>query len=297
MGLATERWATGAWTGNPAAAPPADSRQRRLSDSAQWAPCRPGRAGTMSRMGRGSEGISAEAASSAKFQTTRWSIVLAAAHRSGADSREALSTLCRLYWFPVYAYVRRRGFHHHQAADLAQGFFTSMIEGNTFRNADRERGKFRSYLLGALKHYLSHEWHYANARKRGGGRQLFPLDVDAAEERYATDPSHDLTPEKLYERRWAVTVMEVAMEELRGQFVREGKERFFDLLKEFLTGGSNEAYGAAGAVLGMEAGTVKVTVHRLRKRYADLLRRQIAQTVHEPEQVEEEIRYLFSAVS
>lgn len=268
-----------------------------LSHSMSPSPCTGYLSGTIWRMDGGLESTSVSAASKARFQTTQWSVVLAAAHRSSAGSRDALATLCRIYWYPVYAYVRRRGFHHDQASDLTQGFFTSMIEGNTFRNAAPERGKFRSYLLGAVKHFLSHEWHYARAQKRGGGREMFRLDSEDAQQRYAMEPWHDLTPEKLFDRQWAMTVLELAMEELRRQFAREGKERFFHLLKDFLTGGSNEAYKAVGAELGMEEGTVKVTAHRLRKRYAELLRRQILQTVQKPEQVEEEIRQLFTSVS
>jgi RNA polymerase sigma factor (sigma-70 family) len=231
-----------------------------------------------------------------RFATTQWSVVLAAGQATGAESQAALSKLCTLYWYPLYAYARRRGLNADQAADVTQGFFARLLEQKIVRTADPERGKFRSYLLGAFKHYLSHEWARARARKRGGGRRFVPLDPHEAEARYSLEPAHELTAERLFDRRWALTVLELAMEELGRQCARSGKERHFQLCRPFLSGGDGAAYRAAGGEVGLAEGAVRVLVHRLRRRYRQLLREQLGQTVSSPEQVDEEIRDLFDAV-
>lgn len=233
----------------------------------------------------------------ARFEKTRWSVVLAAGRTTCAESQEALSTLCRLYWYPVYAYARCRGLDPDEAADLTQGFFVRLIEQKIVRGADAERGKFRSYLLGAVKHFLSHEWARARTQKRGGGRKIIPLDATLAEERYGIEPSHDLTAQRLFERQWALRLLELAMEDLSAQCAAAGKCRHFEVFKPFLSGGTDTGYREAGAELGLGEGAARVAVHRLRASYRQLLREHIRRTVGSPEQVEEEIQHLFSALS
>jgi RNA polymerase sigma-70 factor (ECF subfamily) len=222
--------------------------------------------------------------------------VVAAGRESGAESRDALATLCRLYWYPLYVFVRRRGFSPDQAADHTQAFFTRLLEQRIVRGANREKGRFRSYLLGALKHHLLHEWAHAQAQTRGGGRDSLSLDFSEAEDRYCTEPAHDLTPEKIFDRQWAVTVLELAMAELERQTAAAGKHRQFMRLRAFLGGGSLEAYQRAAVDLGLTEGAVSVLVHRFRRRYRDLVREQIAHTVQSPEEVDDEVRHLFAAV-
>ena len=232
-----------------------------------------------------------------RFATTRWSVVLAAGQANCTESREALSTLCGLYWYPLYAYSRRRGIDPDSAADVTQGFFARLLEQNIVRGADRQLGKFRSYLLGAFKHYLSHDWARARAQKRGGGRKFIPLDPQNAETRYGLEPSHNLTADRLFDKQWALRVLELAMEELRHRCLRAGKERQFERFKPFLSGGRGSEYREAGTELALSEGAVRVLVHRLRRRYRELLREQIQRTVESPEQVDEEIRHLFAAIS
>jgi RNA polymerase sigma-70 factor (ECF subfamily) len=204
--------------------------------------------------------------------------------------------LCRLYWYPVYAYARRRGLDAEQAADLTQGFFARLIERKMVRGADAGRGRFRSYLLGAFKHFLSHEWARARARKRGGGRKLVPLDARLAEQRYGIEPAHELTAQRLFERQWALRLLELAMEDLGGECASDGKRRQFEVFKPFLSGAGGAGYREAGAEVGLGEGAARVAVHRLRARYRELLREHIRRTVGSPEEVDEEIQHLFSAV-
>ena len=231
------------------------------------------------------------------FATTHWSVVLAAGGRTSLESREALETLCSLYWYPLYAYVRRRGYGAEEARDLTQGFFVRLIEKDVVRTADRNRGKFRSYLLGALKHFLANEWDRAHAQKRGGDRRAVPVDIEGAESRYRLEPADEVTPEKLFERHWAVTLLELAVSQLREEFIREGKEHIFDGLREFLGGADpGRPYGPVAADLGMTEAAVKMAVHRMRRRYRELLRAEIARTVVSPGQIDDEIRHLFAVL-
>ena len=231
-----------------------------------------------------------------RFATTHWSVVIAAGQIGGDGSREALSTLCGLYWYPLYAYARHRGHGADQAADLTQGFFARLLEQNIVRGADPHRGKFRSYLLGAFKHYLSHEWARARAQKRGGGRKFIALDPNDAEARYGLEPAHELTAERLFDRQWALRVLELAMEDLRHRCARDGKERQFERFRVFLSGGTGADYRKAGEEMGLAEGAVRVLVHRLRRRYRELLREQIRRTVSSPEEVEDEVQQLFAAI-
>ena len=233
----------------------------------------------------------------AHFSTTRWSLVLEAGRDASPDSHEALAQLCRMYWYPLNAYVRRRGFDPARADDLTQGFFARLLEQDIVKGADPARGKFRAYLLGALRHFMSNQWHRDHTIKRGGGRKLIPLDLDDAERRYALEPAHELTPEKIYERGWALTLLERVAAELRDQLVREGKGHIFERLRGSLAGGGERGENRQIARdLALSEGAVRVALHRLRRRYRAVLRDQIAQTVASPDEIDQEIRDLFSAL-
>jgi len=232
----------------------------------------------------------------AGFAPTRWSVVLAAA-RGGqsACAADAMGELCRIYWYPIYAYVRRHGHDTHEAEDLTQEFFARLLAKDYLAGVAREKGKFRAFLLTSLRHFLANERDRAQAQKRGGGRIILPLDALTAEQRYRLEPADTSTPEKLFERQWALTVLEQVLDRLQAEFAAGGKEPFFAALKRFLTGdGASSSYAEIGAEFGMSAGAVKVAVHRLRRRYRDLLREEIAQTVASADDVDEEIRYLLS---
>jgi RNA polymerase sigma factor (sigma-70 family) len=231
------------------------------------------------------------------FATTRWSLVLAAGKRSSPQSGAALATLCETYWYPLYAYVRRRGHDVDEAQDLTQAFFTRLLEKNDLAAAERERGKFRSFLLTSLKHFLANEWDRARAKKRGGDRSPVSIDFAIAEGRYGLQPSDELTAEKIFDRRWAMVVLEQVLNQLQEEFRRAEKSELFERLKVFLTGDKLAgSYEQLAADLKMTAGAVKVAVHRLRRRYRELLRAEVAQTVADPEEIDEELRDLFIAI-
>ena len=234
----------------------------------------------------------------AGFAATRWTLVLAAA-RGNVTPRaaEAMAELCRLYWYPLYAYVRRRGYDTHEAEDLTQEFFLRLLAKNYLIGVDRQKGKFRAFLLTAVRHFLANEWDRTQTQKRGGGRTLLSIDTADAENRYRLEPSHDLTPEKLFERRWALTVLDHVLARLQAELTAEGKQPLFDRLRTFLTGGRDQGgYAAAAAQLEMTEAAVKTVVHRLRRRYRQLLRDEIAQTVATPEEIDDEIQYLLACL-
>lgn len=235
--------------------------------------------------------------SPASFVTTHWSLVLAAGRRAQPDADQALASLCQSYWFPLYAYVRRRTADVHEAQDLVQGFFTRLLEKDLLAVADPERGRFRAFLLTALKHFLANEWSKEQAQKRGGGQVALALDFDSGESRYSLEPAHDLTAERLYEKQWVLTLLDRVLASLRAECQAAGKEAQFQLLKPFLGGGRGEgSYAAVARDLGMTEGAVKTAAHRLRQRYRELLRSELAQTVAHPADVDDEIRYLFTAL-
>ncbi len=235
--------------------------------------------------------------SAARFATTHWSIVLAAGRTSSPDSRRALTTLCETYWYPAYAYVRRRGHSREEAQDLTQEFFLRLLEKELLLTVDPRRGKFRSFLLASLKNFLANERRDARARKRGGGRVHLSLDFQSAEDRYSLEPTHELTPERIYERRWALTLLEQSLSKLRQDFTRSGKSDLFDQLRVFLGGeGQKVSYKEVAEKLGMTEGAVKVSAHRLRRRCREILREEIGQTVVGSEEVDDELRHLFSAL-
>lgn len=236
-------------------------------------------------------------AGAGQFATTHWSLVVAAGDRASPQSQQALAALCSAYWYPLYAYVRRRGHDAHQAQDLTQGFFTRLLEKDFLQVVDREKGKFRSFLLAAFQHFLANEYDRVRAKKRGGGRRHLSLDFAAAESRYGLEPSHRLTPERLFERRWALVLLDQVLARLREEFVQTEKARVFDALKVYLMWDQKAVpYRQVAKELAMKEGAVKVAVHRLRRRYRDMLRDEIARTVHEPGQIEEEIQDLFAAL-
>jgi RNA polymerase sigma-70 factor (ECF subfamily) len=233
------------------------------------------------------------------FATTRWTLVAAAGKQATPEARKALAELCRLYWYPLYAFVRRRGYDAEEALDLTQGFFTRLIEKNDLAAADPNRGRFRSWLLASVKHYLANEWDRATAAKRGGGKAVYSIDIDPddAEGRYRHEPSHQLTPERIFDRRWALTMLEQTLSDLRAECDRDGKAALFEALRPSLTAeGQDDSYQDVADRLATTQGAVKVAAHRLRRRYRELLREQIAQTVERPDDVDDEIRDLFAAL-
>ena len=232
-----------------------------------------------------------------RFRTTRWSLVLAARDRTSPEARQALQELCEAYWYPLYAFVRRHGHPAEEAQDLTQEFFVRLLEKDFLALVDQSRGKFRSFLMTACKHFLANECDRARALKRGGGRELLSIDARAGESRYAAEPTHDLTAERLFERRWALLLLQHVLSRLRDEFRQAGKGEQFEQLKVFLTGEKSAGhYVQTAEVLRATPGAVRVAVHRLRRRYRELLREEIARTVNDPGQVEAEIRDLMTAL-
>jgi RNA polymerase sigma factor (sigma-70 family) len=234
-------------------------------------------------------GMSTSPARHQGFATTRWSLVAAAQHQADA----ALADLCRLYWYPLYAYVRRRGHDAAEAEDLTQAFFARLLEKNGLASVTPTRGRFRSFLLSACQNFLANERERANALKRGGGRVVSLDDADA---RYRREPDHDETPERLFERRWALELLDQTLRRLREEYEAGGKARLFDAVKGTLTGDAAAPYADLAGELGMTEGAVKTAAHRLRGRYAELLREEIGETVETPAEIDDEVRALFRAV-
>jgi RNA polymerase sigma factor (sigma-70 family) len=231
------------------------------------------------------------------FATTHWSDVLAAKQGDASRATIALEKLCRTYWYPLYAFLRREGRSPHDAQDLTQAFFAHLFERNFLENVGPQKGKFRSFLLAALKHFLSDAWDKARAEKRGGGQTFISLDDHNAEELYLLEPDPGAPAEQIFEQRWALTLLAQALARLREEFAAAGKMREFDHLKVFLsTLTSDGAYDTVAAELELAVDTVAVKVHRLRQRYGELIRMEIAQTVASPADIEEELRHLFDAV-
>lgn len=225
-------------------------------------------------------------------------MVVEAGRRSSPESADALATLCEIYWFPLYAYVRRQGQSIEDAQDLTQAFFTHLLDKQTLRVADRERGHFRSFLLASLKHFLAKHWRRAAAEKRGGGRAPIALDFDDGENRYRIEPSHESTPEKLFERQWGLTVLARALTTLRTEFEEAGKAARFASLKVYLGGEKSRVpYRALACQLETSEGAIKVAIHRMRRRYRAILREEISDTVGPGHDIDDELRRLFDAVA
>ena len=232
-----------------------------------------------------------------RFSETHWTMVIAAAQKDSL-AEEALQKLCQIYWYPLYAFVRRQGHNPHDAEDLTQEFFTRLLIRDDLATVDREKGRFRSFLLASMKHFLANEWDRARAQKRGGGKQILSISLEDPESKYAVEPTHDITPDKLYDRRWAMTVLDQVMAKLRREMNAEGKIDQFEQMKIFLTGSRGEVrYLKAAENLGITETAVKTAVHRLRKRFRRLLSAEIADTVETRQDVEQELRYLLAALA
>lgn len=230
------------------------------------------------------------------FLTTRWSVVLAAQDKSSPDSAAALETLCRTYWYPLYAYVRGSGRSPHDAQDLTQEFFARLLALDWLRVVLPEKGRFRTFLLVTMKRFLTNEWHRDMAQKRGAGSLPLSLDAAEAEHRFAAEPP--LTPDELYERRWAMTLLDESLERLQRDFTHTGREREFNFLKEWLTAERGSIpYGQIATALGTTEGAARVAVHRMRKQFRLLLRQTIAETVDAASDVDSEMRHLVSVLS
>jgi DNA-directed RNA polymerase specialized sigma24 family protein len=233
-----------------------------------------------------------------RFATTHWSVVLQAGGEASSQAAQALEKLCLAYWYPLYAYVRRKGYSPSDAQDLTQEFFLRLLGGNFLQTVEQRKGRFRSFLVASLEHFLVKEWVWANRQKRGGGQSILSLDETSAEGRYALEPADKLSPQRLYERRWAMTLLDEAMKRLRDECLTQGKAGLFERVKNLLTfDRSEQSYREMAAGLGMNEGAFRVAVHRLRQRYGILLREEIAQTVASPREVDEEVRCLFAALS
>jgi len=230
------------------------------------------------------------------FPTTRWTLVIAAADPQQQESRSALISLCESYWYPLYAYVRRRGYPADQAQDLTQEFFVRVLEGRYLDRADPEKGRFRAFILSSLKFFLADEGDRGRAQKRGGGIVL-SLEFSSGEERYQREPAHTETPERIFERRWALSALDRVVDKLRDEFVQHGRLDHFNRLKIFLLDQAETPYAALASEMRTSEGALKVAIHRLRKRYRDLFRQEIAETVSDPADVESELRYLAAALT
>jgi len=232
------------------------------------------------------------------FATTHWSVVLAAGKSSSAQQKQALEILCERYWFPLYAYLRQRGYDSHQAEDYTQAFFARILDKHDLQTADPKYGKFRSFLLIRLKSFLSDERDRARAKKRGGGRKTLSLRFQNAEDQYALEPGDQLSPERLFEKSWALTVLERTMNQLEKEMAEKNKKKLFEHLKVYLTTEKDVIpYRNMAKQVNMPEGSVRVAVHRLRRRYRKLLRDEIAQTVAAEDQIDEEIGHLFTALA
>jgi RNA polymerase sigma factor (sigma-70 family) len=232
------------------------------------------------------------------FVSTHWSVVLAAGRESSPDAQAALGTLCGNYWYPLYAFVRREGHGPEDAADLTQEFFSRLMTPGALAGVDRAKGRFRSFLLGSMRHLIANEWNRAQRQKRGGGSAHFSLDALAAEERYELEPADDLSPDKVFERRWAEAVLDRVTRRLQEEFTSAGIARRFDELKVFLLSGDEPpSYAESAARLEMTEGAVRTAIHRMRQRYGELFREEIAQTVASPQEVEEELRHFVAVLA
>ncbi len=230
------------------------------------------------------------------FPTTRWTLVVAAADPQRKDARSALASLCEGYWYPLYASIRRRGYPADQAQDLTQEFFARLLDGRYLDHADPERGRFRAFLLTSMKFFLADEADRNRAQKRGGGNVL-SFEFSSGEDCYQREPRHDETPERIFERRWALAVLDRVVEKLRSEFAHHGRPEHFERLKVFLLGHSDAPYATLACEMNTSEGALKVAIHRLRKRYRELFRKEIADTVADPGEVESELRFLAAVLS
>ncbi len=234
-----------------------------------------------------------------QFHTTRWTLVISSAHDQSQTGRAALAALCQIYWYPLYAFARRRGYSPPDAQDLTQGFFLHILEHRALSRVDRLKGKFRSFLLACFQNYLSVETQRAHTLKRGGQYHFISLDLETAEHRYRYEPADYLTAEKIFEARWAFALLEHAMTVVRQEYVARGKESVFDILRAFVGIAETkpeDSYEEAAKALGVGVGTVKTFIYRLRKRYLAVVREEVARTVSDPAEIQAEIRALCDAL-
>jgi len=240
----------------------------------------------------------ASSAEAPGFRTTHWSVVLAAREADSAAAQAALAELCATYWYAIYAYVRRRGHPKENAADLTQAFFARFLEKNFLGDLTPGTGRFRSFLLACCQHFLANEWDKVQTLKRGAGKTILSLDDDSAEDRYQFEPVDHITPETIFERRWACTVLEQVLDRLRDDFTASKPPELFQELKIFLSPGQERnSYAEVGRRTGLKESAIKVAVHRLRRRYGELLRAEIAKTVADANDVEDEVRHLIAVLS
>jgi RNA polymerase sigma-70 factor (ECF subfamily) len=233
-----------------------------------------------------------------QFRTTRWSVVCSALDSETSGSRLAMEHLCRMYWYPVFHFIRRNGHNQHDAQDLTQAFFARFVEKQWLEKADRSRGRFRSFLLMILKRFLASEWKREHALKREGNLHWLSLNMDTAETRYAQEPANTTTPEQSFEKQWALTLLETVMQTLKARYIEDNKTDLFEHLKPCLMGSrESQPYATLAAQLGMSEGAVKVSVHRLRNQYRECLRGEIAQTVSSPSEVDEEMKHLIRVLA
>ncbi len=232
------------------------------------------------------------------FATTHWSVVLAAANQESQEGSAALEELCRTYWYPVYAFVRRQGYEVADAQDLTQGFFAHILSRGFLKRASPAKGRFRSFILGALKYFLADEWAKLQAQKRGGGLMPVFLDAQTAEARYRLEPLDLMDAEKLFERRWATALLDRVLARLEEEFSNTSQKRVFDELRVFLLGEKPSAtYAQVASALQMTEGAVKVAVHRLRERFRELFREEVVHTLEDPGELNDEVRHLFSVLA
>jgi RNA polymerase sigma-70 factor (ECF subfamily) len=249
-------------------------------------------------MTRVETGSSAPVGPQAAFCTTHWSVVLAVRKADSPQAREALARLCQTYWYPLYAYVRRRGYPAHDAQDLTQTFFERLLGRESLATATPARGKFRTFMLTSMQYFLASEWKHRRAQKRGGGCELLSLDWAAAEARFDLEPATHASPDRLFEKQWALTVLAEVLSRLEREYQSEGNTALFAALKQTLMGlRESQPYAELALKLGISESAVKVSVHRLRKRYRDLIRAEIGSTLEDPREVEEELRHLFQALA
>jgi RNA polymerase sigma-70 factor (ECF subfamily) len=234
----------------------------------------------------------------ARFVTTHWSVVLAASRTDTTRADQALTRLCQTYWFPLYAYARRRGFSPQDAQDLTQAFFAHLLANHGFASADPNRGRFRSFMLGCMNHFLANEWERQRAQKRGGGQGVLSLDLAQAEAQFGLEPVDNSSPDKLFDKNWALTLLQQVLNQVEAEYRVAGKATLFEGLKAALTGTrESQPYAVLARDLGMAETAVKVAVHRLRKRYRELLRLELTNTLADPTHADEELRHLLAALA
>lgn len=235
--------------------------------------------------------------SPSRFTATRWSVVLAAGQSTGLEREKALQQLAQSYWFPLYSYIRRKGHPADEAEDLTQGFFSHLLEKQTLAKADQDKGRFRAFLLTVLKHYISDEWKKSHTLKRGGQRKFVQMDAQQAEGFYSLAPVDPITPEKLFDRNWAMALLTLVMTRLGEHYAQKGQTDLFIAIKGSIDGSAGDlSYADIGAKLNMTEAAVKTAAHRLRKQYRDILREEIAQTVSSEDEIDDEIRFLMDTL-